>query len=154
MKKQGPLLTYVLILITAGFYMFYWQYITMNYLNEHLDDKRFNSSGRIAHIIGVLGVVFLYNEFILNRFAMTADKPLALIIILGGLFITLGWFFMIIDNIRDIAKSIYMIEEKMNFDSKISVNKATILFFLYYSTVYYIQKHIIYIHMDRVLVND
>ena len=152
MKKQEPLLTYVLIFITAGFYMFYWQYNAMKYLNEYFDDERFNPSRRLTNIIGILGVIFLYNEFILNRFIVSSDNVLGSILVIGGIFITFGWFFMIVENIRDIAKAVLVIETKMDIDSKINVNKATILFFIYYSTFYYIQKHINNIHIDKVVI--
>lgn len=142
MNRKSPALVYVFTLLTVGVYFFIWLFSNMHELNNCFKERRFNIGKRVAIVFGVIIPYFINYYYIFNLAINTRNNGLVGLGFIIGFALTIIWFIVLIKNIRDLSKAILEIEKDKSIEKQISVEKATIFFFLYFTAIPYIQIHI------------
>jgi hypothetical protein len=138
-NKLGGLYTWLLFFATLGLYGFLWFYETMNFINLHRGTEDYMSKKIMVNIAVFIAIVCLI-EF--GFVVQNLDKPFFQVLFMIFWFVNLGWILFISFAFYHLAKNIREIEENIGIQKVIKPVPAAMLFFLYFSSIIYVQEHI------------
>ncbi|MHC1722169.1 MAG: hypothetical protein AB9836_03065 [Aminipila sp.] len=148
MKKRSPIAAYLLTFATGSIYFFYWMFSNMRDINVLLKNETFDVKRKIKNLIVVFTLYLI--TFILISFGMIKENNVLIIITFIIAFsLVITWFVLILRYLRELSVSIASLEINNSIENPIIKWKTTVLFFLYFIAVPYIQ-----IHMNRVIDNS
>lgn len=147
MKKRSVALTYIFMWLSVGIYFFVWMFNTMNGINHYKKEKIFNIKKRLGlFILTLTALMAVYSPYFLSvlniMFNQDRSRIAFLLMMMIGLILTVIWFIIIAKNLWDLASAIKEIELEMNVEKPIDNLLATALFFVYFTGIIYIQKHV------------
>lgn len=150
--KRNALIVYFLFWITIGFYMFYWFYFVMDFINQKLNIEKFKKDKIIIglllyQIIYVISFAIFYSSIQFDSIGQLSSESFTTFIFLW--FFAFGYYVSIAYLIYSISRNILEIEKIYEIRSKISPGISVLLFILYFTTFPYIQNHI-----NKVIDND
>ncbi|WP_105618323.1 hypothetical protein [Vallitalea okinawensis] len=147
MKKRSVALSYIFIWLSIGIYIFIWMFSTMKGINHYRKEKIFNIKRRVGLLILILtALMAVYSPYFLSALDLMFNQDRSgiafLLMMMIGLILSVIWFIIIAKNLWDIASAIREIELEMNVEKPIDNLLATALFFVYFTAIIYIQKHV------------
>ena len=142
--RRSPLLVYLLVWVTLGFYAIWWFFTTMLFLNDCRIRRPYNvrllgwSVGTVlsSYLIGfaiVMGYSF-YTDF---------DVPDAIVILMGVLWVlALVWNFFVFFSVWHISTRIREAQATRNLENPILPAISMLSFVLWFTCFPYMQHHI------------
>ncbi len=131
--KVKPIVAYLLIWITCGFYGIYWAYKVMNYINTTKNEKIYNFK-KI-----VLFVIIFFAIDIPLFLSINESCPILFLIVFV---LHIIWLILVFKYVYSFSFHIHNIQKENSIDHYISPKKTILLMFLYFTAIPYIQHHL------------
>ncbi|MDQ2088232.1 hypothetical protein RBH29_17550, partial [Herbivorax sp. ANBcel31] len=139
LKKRKPVIVYLLTLITMSLYFFFWMFQLMSELNTLSRKRVFNIKRKVIVIFSIL-IPYILIFILLGNPAVIKTLYFFILFLLGFALVIL-WLIIIIRNLIQISNQISIIEADNSIENRISKDKTILLFFLYFTVIFYIQSH-------------
>jgi hypothetical protein len=147
MKKRSAIAVYLLLWVTCGFYLFYWIFSLIEEINSFKNEEVVSLKKRATGFVIAILLFTVIFGFLLYFF--DSNNPFYGFFFIGCFCVGIYWFVLIIKTLREIGKEIQKIQQEQNIDKLVSIPLLTLLFFLYYFAVPYLQTHINKIAIGR-----
>lgn len=140
MKKRSSIVVYFLTFFTGSIYFFFWMFSLMREINILVGKKVFDVRKKVTSLLIVLALYLIFFH-VTGLVIALKSNVLTTTVFTIGFALVVSWFVLIIRNLRQICSEIAIIESSKLNGNPISKNTATILFFIYFTAIPYIQSH-------------
>ena len=147
MKRQSPIVCWILAVITSGIYSLYWLYNRSDVINEMSGNTNFQGKKMVKKIlfsfviVSVLMCLALY--FDPNQVSnKEADDDLFSIFLWLTFFAAMFYTWSIIQAFYKAGYAIQTLEKKQDIENQCSPHLSWVLLFFLYFNIPYLQSHL------------